>query len=422
MKTIKKIPYLLLILGILCSLNLYGQSRNEIYRNDLSEFLKLPYDFPHTFIHASNDSNPHIDCNDIEEIDSLLASALKPMNFLNNIIDVIPKETNTIIISENHIAYKSRVLLLDFVKLLKEEGYTDIYMEALAYDKDLSVRKYPTNKSGYYLSEPICGNLVRKLLKEGFSLHPYEELKFQQRNSKKYVQKHLNEEITKSKLDRKSINNDQYKFEFQEGFLNMSTRDYSQYINIMQTWSTTKKSIIICGHSHGMKLPYGGWRSLGYWLSLNPKVKLFSIENSEAIGQYEEDLNKLTCFFNQEEPYYLFSEQDSSIYNEFRFQPYENKNINGLFDMNIFYSINYFESNLTPLSTGENCEEILFKNDSFKTPFIIVKYLLDEYNIEKEKALPIDIELVSSANTTTINRCENEIVFIWDGNRKHELK
>ena len=423
MSRINRRFHIILILASTFNFNLFSQSNTKIYRTDLNEFLESRYDSQHTFIHAKNTRHSNIECDKIGTDDSLMTNVYKPKDFLETILEVIPSETNTIIISENHVVYKSRNILLDFIYLLKEEGYSNIYIEALDYDKNLTERKYPTVDSGFYLNEPSMGNLVRELLKEGFNIFPYEQLDFQKRNSEKSVKKHIQQELEKCKIDRKPINDSQYNMELMDGHLNMSIRDYSQYKNIMQTWDANKKTIILCGHAHGIKVPYGGWRPLGYWLSSNPNVKLYSIENSQAIGQEEVELNKLTCFYDQKEPYYLLSEQDNSIYNEFRYQPYENKEINGLFDMTLFYPTNYFASEGHAIPKNENCNDVLIKSSTYKTPYLIIKYLVDEYNAEKEKAIPLDIILIDSdSETTSIDQCENEIIFIWDGKQKYELE
>lgn len=394
----------------------------EPYLIDLEKLLTERYDAKHTYIHAKNTRHPTLKCETFKHNDSLTLRNYKPQIFLETIKEQIPEETNTIIISENHLVYNSRIILLDFIRLLKEKGYSTIYIEALAYDKGLSLRNYPTIESGFYLNEPIMGNLVRELLKEGFDIYPYEQLDFQKKNSENKVRRHIKEEIEKCKVDRKPINEYQYNMELMSGHLNMSIRDYSQYKNIMQTWSADKKSIILCGHGHGIKVPYGGWRPLGYWLSSNPNVKLYSIENSEPIGQEDSELNKLTCIFNQEEPYYLLSNQDSSIYNEFLYQPYENKDINGLFDMSVFYPIDYLKFDIKSLRNIDHCEKIIIEKDKYKIPFLIIKYLTSEYRAEEQKAIPIDIETVyDNSEKITTYRCENEIVFIWDGTKKHEL-
>lgn len=418
-----KLNKILLFLFSLIFLNqVTGQDHSNIYRTDLEEFLNKTYSFDHTFLHILNPDVPQLDCSSTEK-DSLELNEYKAVHFLDHFMDHVPKETNVIIISENHLIYQSRELLASMIQQLKEEGFENVYIEALNYDKDLKARGFPIKNSGYLINEPIFAELVRELLDSGFNIYPYEQQDFQKESSKRSVLNHFKEEKNQKKIKKERINNEQYTLETSSSFLEMSIRDFSQYKNIMQTFDPSKKSIILCGHGHGMKKPYGGWRPLGYWLSSNPKIKLFSIENSEAISQEETELNKFTCLFDQQEPYFLLSKQDGNIYNEFRYQPYESKNINGLFDMNTFYPINYATTEVNSWKNSEDCEKIILPKNKHNTPFLIIKYIKNEYEAFGEQAIPIDILTVNNqTEKININRCEDEIIFIWARAQKHELK
>ena len=413
---------ILFIISIIVSNNTIGQYDNYIYRTDIKELLEETYDFEHTFLHVKNNRVPYLDCNNTNETDSLEFGGSRAVNFLDHIVEVIPDETNTVIISENHLVYQSRDLLLDFIKQLKGKGFTNVYIEALAYDIDIKRRGYPIKISGYLLNETTMANLVRELIVEEFNIYPYEEQNFQRETSRSYVLNHFKEEKIRKKIHKERINSGQYDLELMSSFLKMSTRDFSQYKNILQTFDPSEKSIILCGHGHGMKKPYGGWRPLGYWLSLNPRVNLFSIENSTSIGQEESELNKITCFFNQSAPYYVIDTSQNLIYSETRYQPYESKHVGDLFDMNIFYPVNYINQEDNYIPNQSNYEELILDIDDYNFPLLIIKYISDEYEIEKELAIPTGIEIIrQSSNITKIKVCENEIVIIWDGIRKTKI-
>lgn len=407
---------------IMFSNNIIGQDGNYIFRTDIDELLTKTYDFEHTFLHVKNNTVPYLDCRSKMKTDSLELGRFKAFDFLDHIIDVIPNETNIIIISENHLVYQSRNLLLDFIKQLKNKGYINIYVEALAYDKDLDERGYPIKTSGYLLNEPSMANLVRELMNDEFNIYPYEELNFQKETSRRYVLNHLKEEKEQKRIKNERINSEQYDLETMSSFLKMSTRDFSQYKNIMQTFEPSEKSIILCGHGHGMKKPYGGWRPLGYWLSLDSNVNLFSIENSEAIDQEESELNKITCYFNQNSPYYVIDTIQNQIFSKTRYQPYEGKHVGDLFDMNVFYPVNYINLENNPISDTSNYEEHILDTANYNFPLLIIKYISDEYEIERELAIPCSIEIIrKSSDMKKIIVAENEIVFTWDGKNKTKI-
>jgi len=404
--------------------NVSAQHDSYIYRTDIEALLEQRYDHEHTFLNARNTRMPILECRDVSIADSIELSKFRAVSFHDHIIETIPEGTNTLIISEHHIAYRSRNLHMDFTKQLKAEGFTNVYIEALAYDKDLSSRGYPIDKSGYYLHEPTMANLVRGLLDEGFNIYPYEELNFQKKASKGYVVKHIKQEIKEKELKNERINAAQYDLELMPAYLLMSTRDFSQYKNIMQTFDPNEKSIILCGLGHGIKKPYGGWRPLGYWLSQNPKVKLYSIENSSAIGQEEPELNKITCYFDQSSPYFIVDTQNQDqIYSENRYEPYESKHVGGLFDMNVFYPINYFDLQDDYSSYSTSYQDLIVDVSDYGFPLVIVKYNRSEYEVEKEQALPTGVEVVGQPTTSKkIKIAEDEVVFAWDGDRKYTLK
>lgn len=415
--------FLFLILGMLLSFNVSSQEKSYIYKEDLNQFFNQDYKFEHTFVHSEKGDKPYLDCDSILAFDSINRSKYIPQDFLSTIIDVIPKETNTIIISENHLLYESREVIFDFIKMMRAEGYENVFIEALDLDKDLMERGYPVVETGYLINEPIFGRLVRMLIEEGFMVYPYEERNFQKENSLKKVKTHLDQEQELQKIKRERINKEQYDLETMNPYFNMSGRDYSQYVNILQTFDPTKKSIILCGHAHGMKLPYGGWRSLGYWLSSHPDVRLFSIENSESISQKEYALNSFTCHFNQTKPYYLLDTIQDEFYNEFRYQPYEKKKINGLFDMTVLYPVNYLYSEKEFYSSQEDCKEIEIPLEDKNGPILLIKYLAHEYEAEKEQAIPIDVMLINEvAKPIVANLCDNEMIFTWDGIKKIRVK
>ncbi|HLP95514.1 MAG TPA: hypothetical protein VK168_15835 [Saprospiraceae bacterium] len=85
-------------------------------------------------------------------------------------------EERVIMLNEAHSRGQSRSFLRDLLPKLYQKGFRSIAVEALGYeDTLLNIRKYPIQSTGYYVREPVFGQLIREALTLGFDLVPYEE-------------------------------------------------------------------------------------------------------------------------------------------------------------------------------------------------------------------------------------------------------
>lgn len=410
-----------LLIFILQKSDTHAQDNSYIFRSDLSEIVDQKYGWEHTFLGIPNNTIKPIQSIYISPKDSVEMAQYQMKPLIQNIDALIPESTNVLIISEHHNVVHTRNTIIQLIESLKKKGFTEVFIEGLNYDQELMQRGYPIQESGFYLNEPTFGKMIRKLIAQGFVIYPYEQLKFQMKSSERAVLDHLDMEVNYLIENNQRPNKKQYIIEKQKGHIDMSIRDYSQYKNIMTTLDPSKKSIILCGHGHGIKVPYGGWRPLGYWLDRMPKLNVFSIENSETVDQEDNILNKYTYFFNGETPYYLEDTNSQMYYSEKRYQPYTGKHIGGLFDVTIFYPVNAYQD-VSPLANvNDACEEILVPHSRLKLPFVIAKFIASEY--EKGSAVPTEVTLINS--TTDIHplfKCPNERVFLWDGQQKIEIE
>jgi hypothetical protein len=84
------------------------------------------------------------------------------------------KDQQVIMINEAHCKPLHRVFTLSLLDDLYKLGFRYLAMEALTNHSAQSVQKVDIN-TGYYLAEPIAAELVRKALKLGYTLIPYED-------------------------------------------------------------------------------------------------------------------------------------------------------------------------------------------------------------------------------------------------------
>jgi hypothetical protein len=80
-----------------------------------------------------------------------------------------------LVVNEAHHRPQTRLLTLALLPKLRALGFDHFAIEALdPADTGLAARGYPTEKSGYYIQEPLYGEIVREALRLGFVVHAYE--------------------------------------------------------------------------------------------------------------------------------------------------------------------------------------------------------------------------------------------------------
>ena len=84
------------------------------------------------------------------------------------------KETQVVIINEAHHNSFHRLFTKSLLQKLYDNGYKNLGLEAIFFDPNLNKRKYPIQKTGYYIKDPQFGDLVRMALQIGYNVFPYE--------------------------------------------------------------------------------------------------------------------------------------------------------------------------------------------------------------------------------------------------------
>ena len=85
------------------------------------------------------------------------------------------KTRKAVFFNEAHSAPITRTLTIEMLPKLRELGFNYFAAETLYdTDHDLQKRGYPTPKSGFYVNEPLYGEMVRTALKLGFKVIAYD--------------------------------------------------------------------------------------------------------------------------------------------------------------------------------------------------------------------------------------------------------
>jgi hypothetical protein len=106
--------------------------------------------------------------------DTLAFAAYQPADARAYILERARHE-RIIIINEAHHVPRHRVFTASLLPALAAQGYHYLAVEGLdGADSLLTRRGYPTQASGYYVSEPCYGNMLRTALKAGMQVRPYD--------------------------------------------------------------------------------------------------------------------------------------------------------------------------------------------------------------------------------------------------------
>lgn len=74
--------------------------------------------------------------------------------------------------NESHSAPVTRTLTVELLARLREQGFD--YFAAETLSRDFASHAYPTARSGFYVNEPICGEMLRAALRLGYHVVAYD--------------------------------------------------------------------------------------------------------------------------------------------------------------------------------------------------------------------------------------------------------
>ncbi|HXD83401.1 MAG TPA: hypothetical protein VN599_03105 [Rudaea sp.] len=87
----------------------------------------------------------------------------------------LAKDRKAVFFNEAHSTPITRTLTIELLAKLRAQGFNYFAAETLyRNDKELNQRGYPTPDSGFYIDEPLYGEMVRTALKLGFKVLAYD--------------------------------------------------------------------------------------------------------------------------------------------------------------------------------------------------------------------------------------------------------
>ncbi|MDE0054016.1 MAG: hypothetical protein OXT64_07145 [Gammaproteobacteria bacterium] len=143
-----------------------------------------------------------------------------------------------VMVNEQHHVSTERLLTLELLRPLYDQGFRYLAVEALwEGDDELNRRSYPIRETGGYVSDVVFGELIREALTMGYEVVPYEASSEQWQPT--------------------------------ETMTSQQARDYGQAQNLIATTikqDPEAKVLVHCGYDHLREVPSpGGWTPMAYY-------------------------------------------------------------------------------------------------------------------------------------------------------------
>jgi len=285
------------------------------------------------------------------------SAILTDIEFLNafDFIDSISSKHRLIIINESHHTSQHRILTKEVLANLKKNGFNFLGVEALSpLDTNLMERGYPSvGKTGFYINEPVFGNLIREGIKEDYTIFPY-DLRFECDYNEKRPNycKNLRELIQATAI-AKILNN-----------------------------NPESKVIIHCGYDHLFEKTETDWIKMAEYLNIITGIDPFTVSQTKYIERGYPSLEKneyaaLTEKANMEVPFICF----------FMGEVWNPKGYDGLYDAQVFWpNITYQNERPQYLTSQKGFSRYYIPSNRLKPNTIIQAFLKNELI----KPVPID--------------------------------
>jgi hypothetical protein len=273
-----------------------------------------------------------------------------------DVVKLIPDTCRVVMINEDHINPYSRIFMAKLLKPLFDKGFTCFASETLVpnyNDKSYTELKQGT---GFYLSEPNYGNLLRLAFDIGYKIYSYEK---------------------------------DLLFDTKYGIKESEFRDFIQAKNIKKILESNPKAkiIVFAGHGHILKKNSNGTKLMAQFFSELTNINPFCVEQT---GMTE------ASDIKYENVYYSFIEDkfkfDESIILKSKDSLFVVPRLKGIVDVQVFHPRTIYDSNNYAkwlLKKGEIRQKFSFKDNKFKGTIFQI-FDTEEYeNRTSKDAIPV---------------------------------
>jgi hypothetical protein len=166
-----------------------------------------------------------------------------------------------VMINEAHHIPYHRAFVLMMLNDFYKAGYRYLALETLD-DSLINQKKYPDYNTGYYIREPLYGEMLREAMKLGFKLVPYEAIEdCDNKGSDPYYCNRFRDSLMAINLSR---------------FLKKNTQG---------------KLLVYAGYSHIHEGSKDGWKKMAQYFKEFTKIDPFTIDLTRQIEHFYPQLN-----------------------------------------------------------------------------------------------------------------------------------
>lgn len=339
---------------------LINDDQNDPFKNELlGTYYSYLGDIKNALKFKTNSQNNNQNLPDTGDISKYSTVTAYELPYL------IPDSCKVIMINEDHTNPYSRIFMLQLLKPLYEKGFRCFASETLNPSFNVNPYQELRQGSGFYISEPNYGNLLRTAMEIGYKIYSYE-------NNEPYMQ--------------------------ENGVGPTEFREYQQAKNLINILRNNKDSklIVFAGHGHIKKTNLKGGKLMAQFFKKLSGITPFCVEQTAMTEGYES---------TNEHPYYTFIENKykfkESIFLRYRNSLFVEPSLLNSVDVQVFHPRTVFDSNNFAtwlLYKGKNVQKFSLTGSEYKNSiFQVFKSI--EFESLSFDAIPL-INLPLNGNNT----------------------
>ncbi len=178
-------------------------------------------------------------------------------------------------------------------------GFTYFFLEdVVASDKELNNRAYPVINSGYYVKDPVYGDLIRQAMQKGFEIVSYEPTKAQ-------VEKAMSIIKRTAKFSDPAL-------------LRQTAKDWARAMNINRIYkkNPTAKIVVLTSRGNIKEVNSNGFKTMASWFQTFTKIDPLTIDQRTFTEKCKSDEDPLYGIRTVKEPTIFFYKNNAFVKQE----------------------------------------------------------------------------------------------------------
>jgi len=222
----------------------------------------------------------------------------RPVSARKHIVDLAKKE-KALFFNEYPDHPQNRAFVSTMLDELFAAGFTYFFMEdVVASDKKLNNRAYPVINTGYYVKDPVFGDLIRQAMQKGFEIVSYEPSKIQMQKATEIVKR-------TAKFSDPAL-------------LQQSAKDWARAMNINRIIKKdpAAKIVVLTSRGNIKEVNSKGFKTMASWFKTFTKINPITIDQRTFTEKCKVDEDPLFPIRTVKEPTVFFYKNNLFIKQE----------------------------------------------------------------------------------------------------------